>query len=110
MKTIILSGAVALVIALLGTPLFIGLMRRLGYGQPIRVEGLKSHESKRGTPTMGGAVFVSASLIAYAAGHALTGTGVTASGLLVLMMMMFFLLLLILILMMVMLLLLLLVL
>ena len=87
MKTIILSGGVALVAALLGTPLFIRLMRRLGYGQPIRVEGLKSHESKRGTPTMGGTVFVAASLIGYAAGHALTRTGVTASGLLVLMIM-----------------------
>jgi len=86
-KTIILSGAVALVFALLGTPLFIRLMRRLGYGQPIRVEGLKSHESKRGTPTMGGAVFVVASLVGYLTGHALTDTGVTASGLLVLMMM-----------------------
>ncbi len=87
MKTVILSGAVALVTALLGTPLLIRLMRRLGYGQPIRVEGIRSTETKRGTPTMGGAVFVSASLIAYGAGHALTGTGVTASGLLVLMMM-----------------------
>jgi phospho-N-acetylmuramoyl-pentapeptide-transferase len=86
-KTIIVSGAVALIIALLGTPLFIRFMRRLGYGQPIRVEGLKSHESKRGTPTMGGAVFVIASLIGYASGHILTHTGVTASGLLVLMMM-----------------------
>jgi phospho-N-acetylmuramoyl-pentapeptide-transferase len=87
LKTIILSGGVSLVIALLGTPLFIRLMRRLGYGQPIRVEGLKSHESKRGTPTMGGTVFVAASLIGYAVAHALTHTGVTASGLLVLMMM-----------------------
>ncbi|HTX82439.1 MAG TPA: phospho-N-acetylmuramoyl-pentapeptide-transferase [Streptosporangiaceae bacterium] len=87
MKTIILSGAVALIIALLGTPLFIRLMRRLGYGQPIRVEGLKSHESKRGTPTMGGAVFVAASVIGYLAGHALTHTGVTASGVLVLVLM-----------------------
>jgi phospho-N-acetylmuramoyl-pentapeptide-transferase len=86
-KTIILAGGVALVAALLGTPLVIKLMRRLGYGQPIRVEGLKSHETKRGTPTMGGAVFVAASWIGYAAGHALTRTGVTASGLLVLLLM-----------------------
>src|ERR1700739_4645429 len=86
-NAIILSGAVALVTALLGTPLFIRLMRRLGYGQPIRVEGLTSHESKRGTPTMGGALYVAASLIGYVAGHALTRTGMTASGLLVLMMM-----------------------
>ncbi|MDR2986940.1 MAG: phospho-N-acetylmuramoyl-pentapeptide-transferase, partial [Nocardiopsaceae bacterium] len=87
MKAIILAGAVALIAALLGTPLFIRLMRRLGYGQPIRVEGLQSHESKRGTPTMGGAVFVAASLIGYVAAHALTRTGITASGLLVLMVM-----------------------
>jgi phospho-N-acetylmuramoyl-pentapeptide-transferase len=62
-------------------------MRRLGYGQPIRVEGVKSAETKRGTPTMGGAVFVAASWIGYGAGHALTHTGVTASGALVLLMM-----------------------
>jgi phospho-N-acetylmuramoyl-pentapeptide-transferase len=86
-KTIIVSGGLALITALLGTPLFIRLMRQLGYGQPIRVEGLKSNETKRGTPTMGGAVFVAASLIGYLVGHALTRTGVTASGVLVLMMM-----------------------
>jgi phospho-N-acetylmuramoyl-pentapeptide-transferase len=86
-RTIILSGGVALVAALLGTPLFIRLMRRLGYGQPIRVEGVKSAETKRGTPTMGGAVFVAASWIGYAAGHALTGSEVTVSGVLVLLIM-----------------------
>jgi phospho-N-acetylmuramoyl-pentapeptide-transferase len=86
-KTIILSGGIALVATLLGTPLFIRLMRRLGYGQPIRVEGVKSAETKRGTPTMGGAVFVVASWIGYGAGHALTRTGATASGVLVLLMM-----------------------
>ena len=72
MKTIILSGAVALVIALLGTPLFIRLMRRHGYGQPIRVEGLKSHETKRGTPTMGGVIFVIAAVVGYVTAHVAT--------------------------------------
>jgi phospho-N-acetylmuramoyl-pentapeptide-transferase len=86
-KTIILAGSLALVTALLGTSLFIKLMRRLGYGQPIRVEGLKSHETKRGTPTMGGVVFVAASWLGYLAGHALTEIAVTASGVLVLLMM-----------------------
>jgi len=86
-KTIIVSGAAALIIALLGTPLFIGLLRRKGYGQPIRVEGPKSHETKRGTPTMGGAVFVIASLIGYVAGHAATGVPVSVSGVLVLLLM-----------------------
>ncbi len=87
MKTIIVSGAVALITALLGTPLFIRLLRRKGYGQPIRVEGPKSHETKRGTPTMGGAVFVVASLIGYVVGHAATGVPVSASGVLVLLLM-----------------------
>jgi phospho-N-acetylmuramoyl-pentapeptide-transferase len=86
-KTIILAGSLALVTALLGTSLFIKLMRRLGYGQPIRVEGLRSHETKRGTPTMGGVVFVAASWLGYLAGHALTDIAVTASGVLVLLMM-----------------------
>jgi phospho-N-acetylmuramoyl-pentapeptide-transferase len=87
LKTIIITGAVALITALLGTPLFIGLMRRKGYGQPIRVEGPKSHETKRGTPTMGGTVFVIASLIGYVVGHLTTDDPMTASGILVLLMM-----------------------
>jgi len=86
-RTIILAGGVALVAALLGTPLFIRLMRRLGYGQPIRVEGVKSAETKRGTPTVGGAVFVAASWVGYLVGHALTRSGVTVSGVLVLLIM-----------------------
>jgi phospho-N-acetylmuramoyl-pentapeptide-transferase len=87
LKTIIVAGAVALLIALLGTPLFIRLMRRHGYGQPIRVEGPKSHETKRGTPTMGGAVFVLAALIGYVVAHAATDVPLTPSGVLVLLLM-----------------------
>jgi phospho-N-acetylmuramoyl-pentapeptide-transferase len=87
LKTIIIAGGVALLIALLGTPLLIRLMRRHGYGQPIRLEGLKSHETKRGTPTMGGAVFVIAALIGYVVAHAATHDPFTPSGVLVLLMM-----------------------
>ncbi len=87
MKTIIVTGAVALFTALFGTPLFIRLLRRKGYGQPIRVEGPKSHQTKRGTPTMGGAVFVIASLIGYMVGHAATDDPITVSGVLVLLLM-----------------------
>ena len=87
MKTIIVTGAVALITALFGTPLLIRLLRRKGYGQPIRVEGPESHQTKRGTPTMGGAVFVIASLIGYAVGHAATDDPITASGVLVLLLM-----------------------
>jgi phospho-N-acetylmuramoyl-pentapeptide-transferase len=87
LKTIIVSGGVALIVALLGTPLFIRLMRRHGYGQPIRVEGPASHETKRGTPTMGGAVFVIASVIGYLVAHVVTDDPLTPSGILVLLLM-----------------------
>jgi phospho-N-acetylmuramoyl-pentapeptide-transferase len=87
LKTIIVAGAVALLIALLGTPLLIRLMRRHGYGQPIRIEGPKSHETKRGTPTMGGTVFVIAALIGYVVGHVATDDPFTPSGVLVLLLM-----------------------
>jgi phospho-N-acetylmuramoyl-pentapeptide-transferase len=86
-KTILVAGAVSLVLALFGTPLAISLLRRQGYGQPIRVEGPKSHETKRGTPTMGGAVMVLAALVGYLVGHAATHDPMSASGLLVLFLM-----------------------
>jgi phospho-N-acetylmuramoyl-pentapeptide-transferase len=86
-KTIIITGAVSLLLALFGTPLAIRVLRRQGYGQPIRVEGPKSHETKRGTPTMGGAVVVIASLVGYLVGHLATRDPMTISGGLVLLLM-----------------------
>jgi phospho-N-acetylmuramoyl-pentapeptide-transferase len=87
LKTILVTGGASLLLALFGTPVAIRLLRRLGYGQPIRVEGLKSHETKRGTPTMGGVVMVLAALVGYLIGHIATDVSMTASGLLVLFLM-----------------------
>ncbi len=87
MKTIIVAGAVSLLLALFGSPLAIRILSRQGYGQPIRVEGPKAHETKRGTPTMGGIVIVIASLLGYAAGHWLTRDAMTISGGLILLLM-----------------------
>jgi phospho-N-acetylmuramoyl-pentapeptide-transferase len=87
LKTILVTAAVSLLLALLGTPLIIRLLRRLGYGQPIRLEGLQSHETKRGTPTMGGVAMVLASSVGYVAGHLATHDPMSASGLLVLFLM-----------------------
>jgi phospho-N-acetylmuramoyl-pentapeptide-transferase len=87
LKTILLTGGVSLLLALFGTPVVVRLLRRLGYGQPIRIEGLKSNETKRGTPTMGGVVIVLASLVGYAVGHWVTHIQMSASGLLVLFLM-----------------------
>ncbi|HLY36115.1 MAG TPA: phospho-N-acetylmuramoyl-pentapeptide-transferase [Candidatus Limnocylindria bacterium] len=39
-------------------PVYIGLLRRLGFGKQIRVDGPQGHLSKAGTPTMGGMLMV----------------------------------------------------
>ncbi|HET7278789.1 MAG TPA: phospho-N-acetylmuramoyl-pentapeptide-transferase [Dermatophilaceae bacterium] len=87
MKAVLLAAVFALVVALLGTPMFIKFLVRRGYGQFIRDDGPTSHHTKRGTPTMGGAVIIAASLTAYAMAHVLTLQPPTISGLLVLFLM-----------------------
>ena len=87
MKAVLIAALVSLVIALLGTPLFIKFLVRRGYGQFIRDDGPTSHHTKRGTPTMGGAVIIGASLTAYGAAHLFTLTPLTVSGVLVLFLM-----------------------
>lgn len=53
--------ATALLIGLLIGPRFIGWLRvRQGKGQPIRDDGPQSHLAKRGTPTMGGLMILTA--------------------------------------------------
>lgn len=54
----ILSALTALAISLLLGPWFIRRMSRSQVGQPIRELGPKSHFSKAGTPTMGGALIL----------------------------------------------------
>ncbi|GGN50601.1 phospho-N-acetylmuramoyl-pentapeptide-transferase [Novosphingobium indicum] len=58
------SGAAlmtALIIGLLIGPKFINMLRvRQGKGQPIREDGPQSHLAKRGTPTMGGLMILTA--------------------------------------------------
>ena len=87
MKGVLISGAVALIAALLGTPMFIRFLVKRGYGQFIRDDGPTSHHTKRGTPTMGGAIIMGAVLVAYAAAHLVTLQLPTMSALLVLFLM-----------------------
>ncbi|TDC69092.1 phospho-N-acetylmuramoyl-pentapeptide-transferase [Actinomadura sp. GC306] len=87
MTNIIIAGGAALVFVMLGTPVWIRIVNRLGYGQMIRDEGPEAHLNKRGTPTMGGTVFIVGSLVGYAVAHLVTGTPPTISGLLVLFLM-----------------------
>ncbi len=55
-----LAAMTSLAVCLLvGRPM-IAWLRRLKYGQEIREEGVKSHQAKKGTPTMGGVLIVTA--------------------------------------------------
>ena len=88
MRSVLIAAMTALIVSLLCTPAVVRLFRRRGYGQEIREDGPSSHATKRGTPTMGGAVIIGATLIGYGVAHLAvftqSGRGPTASGLLVL--------------------------
>ena len=95
MVDVTLAGAISMMVALFGTPLFIRFLVRRSYGQFIR-DDLVQHHYKRGKPTMGGGVIIGATITGYLGSHlvllALEGVGVasirhspfTVSGLLVL--------------------------
>jgi phospho-N-acetylmuramoyl-pentapeptide-transferase len=87
MKTVLIAAALSLVLSLFGTPLFIRFLVKRRYGQFIRDDGPTSHHTKRGTPTMGGAVIIGASVFAYATAHIVTLRAPTVSGVLVLFLM-----------------------
>lgn len=84
MRAVVASGAVALVIALFGTPLYIKFLVKRGYGQFIRDDGPTGHHTKRGTPTMGGTVIIAATVAGYLTAHLITWSPLTVSGVLVL--------------------------
>src|ERR1051325_6154279 len=52
------AAITALAISLIFGPRMIRLLRQFQIGQQIREEGPRSHESKRGTPTMGGVLIL----------------------------------------------------
>ncbi|MFA1548054.1 phospho-N-acetylmuramoyl-pentapeptide-transferase [Actinomadura chokoriensis] len=87
MTNIIIAAGIALIFVMVGTPVWIRIVNRLGYGQMIRDEGPEAHLKKRGTPTMGGAVFIVGALVGYGAAHLVTGEEPTISGVLVLFLM-----------------------
>ena len=84
MRGIFLAGGVALALSILLTPYLIRFFARQGFGQEIRADGPKSHQTKRGTPTMGGVAILIAIWVGYLLAHLLTGEPMTASALLVL--------------------------
>jgi phospho-N-acetylmuramoyl-pentapeptide-transferase len=77
-RAVIVAAAVAFLVALFGTPVVIKAFIRLKTGQPIRADLPNMRQvgslTKRGTPTMGGIVIVTGTLVAYVAGHLLLTT------------------------------------
>lgn len=65
MIRLLISGAVALVVSLIGTWVLIGILERRRIGQPIREDGPAGHITKAGTPTMGGVAIVMATALAW---------------------------------------------
>ncbi|GAB3926973.1 phospho-N-acetylmuramoyl-pentapeptide-transferase [Kribbella albertanoniae] len=84
MISILFGGAVSMVLTLIGTRWAIAVLAKRGYGQEIRTDGPTSHATKRGTPTMGGTVFILATIVGYFAAKLFTMTEPSASALLVL--------------------------
>jgi phospho-N-acetylmuramoyl-pentapeptide-transferase len=56
---------VSFVLAVLFGPLFIPLLRKLKFGQQVRVDGPESHLKKTGTPTMGGIIILVALTLSF---------------------------------------------
>ena len=83
MIALLIAGGFSLMFTLFLTPLFIRLFRRIGWGQFIRDDGPQAHHTKRGTPTMGGIVFLVGAFLGYLVGHWVAGVPWTMVGVLV---------------------------
>lgn len=87
MIALLVAGGFSLAFTLILTPSFARLFNRLGWGQFIRDDGPQTHHAKRGTPTMGGIVFIVGSVLGYLVGHLVANDPMTLVGALVLFLM-----------------------
>jgi len=60
MGRVLIAATAALLICIFLSPNFISMLRRREFGQNIREEGPEGHQSKAGTPTMGGIIIFAA--------------------------------------------------
>ena len=84
MRGILLAGGISALFAFFATPVLIKYLSKKGFGQFIREDGPTTHHTKRGTPTMGGLILISASTLGYGLSHVITSIAMTTSALLVL--------------------------
>ena len=62
---VLLAGVASLLICLFLSPKFIEFLRNREFGQNIREEGPEGHQTKAGTPTMGGVIIFTAIAVPY---------------------------------------------
>jgi phospho-N-acetylmuramoyl-pentapeptide-transferase len=84
---LLIAAGASMLFTFLLTPAFAKLFRRMNLGQFIRADTPTTHVMKRGTPSMGGVVFVTASVLGYFGGHLVGGGLPSASAVLVILMM-----------------------
>jgi phospho-N-acetylmuramoyl-pentapeptide-transferase len=90
MRLVLVAAGIGLIIGLFGTPWLIRILNRRGYAQAIRDESqghYPQHDSKRGTPSMGGVMIVGGTLLGYVGAHLYTMHRPSPSALLVLFLM-----------------------
>ena len=71
MRSLLTAAAISLAFTLFLTPVFLRLFRKWGWGQVIRTPDdvhNPSHGEKRGTPTMGGTIFIVGTIVGYLVG------------------------------------------
>lgn len=90
MRSVLTAAAISLAFTLFLTPVFIRFFRRWGWGAVIRTPediGNPNHGEKRGTPVMGGVIFIVGTVVGYLIGGIAGNNPPTISGWLVLWMM-----------------------
>ena len=74
MIALLLAAATSLILSLVGTPLLIRVLRARNIGQLIREDGPEGHQTKAGTPTMGGVAIVVSAVAGYIVGDLRPGS------------------------------------
>ena len=62
---VLIAGTASLLMCLFLSPKFIEFLRNREFGQNIREEGPQGHQTKAGTPTMGGVIIFTAIAVPY---------------------------------------------
>jgi len=72
-EAIVQGILIAFALVVITMPAFIRLVRRLGMGKKIRIDGPESHYTKEGTPTLGGLLIITVVLVCAMAAQLING-------------------------------------